>query len=433
MVQAETGASGSIDLRHSVRLYIEPERVEQAQRTHTHRSIAPQTAPTPADMGVVQPPPPLLMHHPGVLRSSESTPTLPTLNSSRPTTLTRAILPSAIHTTLSPMRTLLSPIHSELLLERTPRARISDDGGLAASFSSSVDSLFAPAPRKTSPSSGSRQYLLFAESLRDVRLTVTAVLYATVCLYVTAISNSIADRINPNNLVPVAQRLPLPDPFMFMTRPLYQSLGLPPAFSDYMILVCVALIMARVLTMGQRAFTTMRRIAFVTGTVYFLRAMTVVATVLPNPLLECESQWHDNIPYDAFLIFTLQRTSCGDVFFSGHTIIFTIALCVWTTYSRSSVMKSVATVAGIVGMLSLIMSSYHYTIDVAVGWAVTSYVWTMYHYAVTLPSFRRKWWGKTLYRLDNAGYFTREEEEEDTLGNMFDLGGYFEVVEVSDE
>jgi hypothetical protein len=253
--------------------------------------------------------------------------------------------------------------------------------------------------------------LMFAENMRDIRLTLAAMVYVVGCLYIAALSNSIADRINPNNLLPLNDRQTLPDPFMSLTRPIYEYLELPVHFSDDILIVCFILMFARGFTMGTRTFTTVRRVLFIVGTLYVLRAMTVVATVLPNPLLECQSTWHPNLFYDALLVFTKKRETCGDVFFSGHTIIFTLTIAIWQTYSRSTLMRVVATICGVVGMLSLIMSAYHYTIDVMVGYAVTSWAWTMYHYGATLPTFRRKWWGKILYRLDNANFYKKEGEK----------------------
>jgi hypothetical protein len=213
---------------------------------------------------------------------------------------------------------------------------------------------------------------------------------------------------------------------MAFTHPVFESLRLPVNLSDHMVVVCLLWALARVFTMGSHTFTTLRRVFFITGTVYLLRAMTVIVTVLPNPLLECKSEPHEDLFFDAWLLFTAHRTSCGDVFFSGHTIIFTCGMLVWLTYSRHAALRIIATTLGVIGMVSLVASAYHYTIDVIVGFWVTNWIWTMYHWSVTLPSLRRKWWGRVLYRLDNSEFFKKEGETEDDL---FSLATYMEITD----
>ena len=266
-----------------------------------------------------------------------------------------------------------------------------------------------------------------AQSMRDIRLTVLATVYVAACLYVACISNSVADRINPNNLLPVNQRRALPDPLMDAMNPVFKRWALPANLSDQLLLVAVVMILARAFTMGSQTFTTVRRVFFIAGAVYLLRACTVVITVLPNPLLECQSEPHPDLMYDAFLLFSARRVSCGDVFFSGHTIIFTTAILVWTTYSRSYALRTLAVLIGLAGMVSLIASAYHYTIDVLVGFWATAYVWTMYHWSVTLPSLRRTWWARFLYRLDNSEYYKKEGEAEES--DMFSLVSYIELTD----
>jgi hypothetical protein len=243
-----------------------------------------------------------------------------------------------------------------------------------------------------------------------MQLVTLSMLYFFSCMFIVSIGNAVADRINPNNLIPLDQRRPLPDMIMQSLNALFVTSGLPVNISDQFIMIATFAMLLRVFTMQTMALTTavFRRVLYVMGTVYLIRAMTIVLTVLPNPLTECQSDPHKDLLYDAWLIFTMKRTSCGDVFFSGHTIMFTLSMAVWTTYSRSGILSSVFSLSAVLGMISLVASAYHYTIDIMFGYLVTMWVWNHYHWCISLPSFRATWWGRFLNRLDDPLYPEQE-------------------------
>lgn len=239
--------------------------------------------------------------------------------------------------------------------------------------------------------------------VRDIQLVILSMLYFFSCMYVVSVGNAVADRINPNNFLPVEQRQPLPDMIMQSLNAVFRKTGLPVNISDQFIMIATFSMLLRVFTMQTVPLTTavFRRVLYVMGTVYLIRAMTITLTVLPNPLTECHSQPHPELLYDAWLIFTMKRTSCGDVFFSGHTIMFTLSMAVWTTYSRSGFLSTIFSLSAVLGMISLVASAYHYTIDIMFGYLVTMWVWNHYHWCISLPSFRATWWGRFLNRLDD--------------------------------
>ena len=258
-------------------------------------------------------------------------------------------------------------------------------------------------------------WLTTARSPRDVQLTLLAVAYFLVCVFVNCIGNSIADRINPNQRLPVEERKPLPDWLMESTHHLYKAAGLPANLSDQLIIVSLIAILLRALTLQSMTSTVARRLLFVMGTAYAMRAVSVTVTVLPNPLVECESVPHPNVLVDAVQLMMMQRVSCGDVFFSGHTIIFTLLVAMWTTYSRNRFYRALFSAIGYAGMLSLVTSAYHYTIDVLAGFMVTMWVWAMYHWAVMLPSLRQSWWAQLVLHVDRPSDMSDARPEEVVL------------------
>jgi len=174
--------------------------------------------------------------------------------------------------------------------------------------------------------------LKFAASWRDVRFTAFSIGFMLVCLYVVCVCNGIADRqdmnSNPNN-----KKIFLPD--LLLQRSYHWFLGtrIPHNLSDILVVTAVVLTIIRIFLTIERAATAFRRSFLTIGVLYFARAFTVLATSLPNPLPDCRPDPpHPNILIDGFWIFVGAKRTCGDVFFSGHSILFTLASLVWNTY-----------------------------------------------------------------------------------------------------
>jgi hypothetical protein len=199
----------------------------------------------------------------------------------------------------------------------------------------------------------------------------------------------------------------LPDILLTFLHKFYTQFGLKPELSDDLVTVSLLFTAALILSMGDNTLTVMRRYMLITGFTYIIRSITVVITVLPNPLTECESQIWDNLFYDAFQLYIRGRVTCGDVFFSGHTILFTMTICLWMTYSRNRIMQAIAVGSSVLGMITLVASAYHYTVDVLFGYLVTSWTWSLYHWTITYSSFRKSRLSRFLYHIDNSEVYDR--------------------------
>merc|ERR1719247_352347 len=73
-------------------------------------------------------------------------------------------------------------------------------------------------------------------------------------------------------------------------------------------------------------WTIFSRIMLIWGILWFLRGITIIATVLPNPDNGCKPQisFPDNIWLEAWanlpFVFWYHELTCQDVLFSGHTV-----------------------------------------------------------------------------------------------------------------
>lgn len=131
-----------------------------------------------------------------------------------------------------------------------------------------------------------KTHFCWTRGTTDALLTILAIFFFAICSYITCLANAVVDRINPNNLVPEDQRSVLVDPGMHFTNQFFIHTGLPKNISDTMILVSAICILLRCLSLKSQSFTVLRRALYISGTVYLLRAPTVLMTVLPNPLTE---------------------------------------------------------------------------------------------------------------------------------------------------
>ncbi|ORZ36563.1 hypothetical protein BCR44DRAFT_1067688 [Catenaria anguillulae PL171] len=231
-------------------------------------------------------------------------------------------------------------------------------------------------------------------SRHDLALFALAWTYFSLCSYITCLANSTVDRYNPNNVVPIEQRTVLMDPGMQTLATAYATyVHGPRDVSDWFVRLCSVLMVTRAVLHRERAATVLRRACYVGGTLYLLRAQTVLMTVLPNPLLECESKPHANVWYDAYLLFTQQRASCGDVFFSGHSIIFMTNLNLWWVFGRNWAAKLAAMLTSIIAVISLLASSYHYSIDVWTACILCLTTFFLYQWTATGQIGHGTWWG----------------------------------------
>ncbi|KAI0240093.1 hypothetical protein L0F63_001024 [Massospora cicadina] len=201
----------------------------------------------------------------------------------------------------------------------------------------------------------------------------------------------------------------LPDALMDLAYPSYQKSGLPIDLPDTLVQISMALVFLRILLCGRLSATVLRRVLYVCGLVYLIRAPFIMITALPNPLITCTSTPNPNRFYDAFLLMTQQRYSCGDVLYSGHTIIFMACCLVWFDYQLTEsvldwAVRVVFVLWGIFCHLILIISTYHYTVDVVVAMLIVLFFWKAFHHLATTETFDGTYISRFILFLDQERY-----------------------------
>lgn len=111
----------------------------------------------------------------------------------------------------------------------------------------------------------------------------------------------------------------------------------------------------------------LRRFLFIYGSVFCLRSFSIVLTVLPNPLEQCQTVLHPNPFVAAWLLILHINHTCSDVFFSGHAVGMTLFTLFWQKYTKHLFFKVIMWIVWVVGCFLIIATHYHYTIDVIFG------------------------------------------------------------------
>jgi len=158
-----------------------------------------------------------------------------------------------------------------------------------------------------------------------------------------------------------------------------------------------------------------RRFAAISGCIYFFRSFTLIATSFPNPRSLCQ----DYNP--VWSLSGLVLETCADM--TGHTVNLALAALCWSQYSKQIYVGAVAWAFASSGMVTLIVSRSHYTIDILFSVFISVFIWKYYHMALSLPADRRNRVVQWLEKLDfGAAAEDRGRELGDSLGPLGSLG-----------
>ncbi|KAJ2400205.1 hypothetical protein GGI23_002180 [Coemansia sp. RSA 2559] len=136
-----------------------------------------------------------------------------------------------------------------------------------------------------------------------------------------------------------------------------------------------------------------RRIGWMVAVLYFLRSITISVTTVPPSTGSCaistpQSAWHVILATPQILAGTIGQ--CTDKIFSGHTAILTISFLFLRRYATHWAVVAYGAVHMALGILSVLLARYHYTVDVVVGLLMTLFVHHLYYSALEIAVRRRK-------------------------------------------
>ncbi|GMR30630.1 hypothetical protein PMAYCL1PPCAC_33483 [Pristionchus mayeri] len=152
------------------------------------------------------------------------------------------------------------------------------------------------------------------------------------------------------------------------------------------------------IAMHQHRWVVLRRLFLLGAILYGLRACVMGVTFLPpsfdNRDQICQPQVNRTTMYATEIatrfvtyVVTLGLTSgqdkilCGDLMFSGHTVVLTLMYFVQLQYTPRGLwwLRYLAAPITFCGIAALVVSGGHYTMDVFVAYWLTSHVFWSYH------------------------------------------------------
>jgi hypothetical protein len=163
---------------------------------------------------------------------------------------------------------------------------------------------------------------------------------------------------------------------------------------------CMTVIIFVLAAFHAHTFILLRRMFCVMATVFFLRSFSVLVTSLTPSVAKLPDDCgplHINSTAEflgkAIRIFLgmgmrLQGgQTCGDYVYSGHTCSLTIFNLFFISYSPNNSlfipMKLVTCFINLFGMLGILVSHEHYSVDVLLGAAISYFVFSEYHYVTS--------------------------------------------------
>ncbi|TKR76649.1 hypothetical protein L596_017759 [Steinernema carpocapsae] len=213
-------------------------------------------------------------------------------------------------------------------------------------------------------------------------------------------------------------RQPLPD-IVFSIIP-EQSWALE--IGDIVVTVCSVAMIAIMVLHKYRGVVT-RRILFIIGILYCMRTISLLCTQLPSGYSHNDRKCRAPLPHFDLAVFVqriLEQTIkvgfqdpnekmlCGDLLFSGHTLIMVISGLTVPYYlpRRLRLLGWIPKLLSWIGMICMIISRTHYTIDVVFAYWCTTGVFMLYHAYCEIDSYpeRRQSLLKSLWLMKVVGW-----------------------------
>ncbi|KAI6235062.1 PAP2-C domain-containing protein [Aphelenchoides besseyi] len=199
-------------------------------------------------------------------------------------------------------------------------------------------------------------------------------------------------------------RTPLPD-IIFNLVP-EQSWAL--RLGDLMVTFC-AMIMLTLMILHKYRAVVIRRVLFIIAVLYFMRTISLMCTQLPSGYVDNQERCLEQLNktdrnFSTYLKRFLRqfwhvgfqdienKLICGDMLFSGHTLIMVISSLTVQYYSPDwlRALQYVPKSFMCIGMICMILSRTHYTIDVIFAYWLSIGVFSVYHAFCEIDTYRER-------------------------------------------
>jgi hypothetical protein len=151
------------------------------------------------------------------------------------------------------------------------------------------------------------------------------------------------------------------------------ALHLPDYISIFILVLTIALVAAHPQRLEMTGYFLMVHSALLA-----MRALCIMATVLPSPFLSCRRPTFSE-EYEGIVPF-----HCNETIFSGHTTLNLLCALFWSISRVPFLGKALMWVCAVTGSISMIASRQHYTIDVLIASFLTPLVFNIWRPQIAL-------------------------------------------------
>ncbi|CAJ0608672.1 unnamed protein product [Cylicocyclus nassatus] len=224
----------------------------------------------------------------------------------------------------------------------------------------------------------------------------------------------------------IISRIPLPD----LTHSLIKQYDTPRHLSDIFASAALVLLFIIIIVFHKHRWIVSRRLFYIATVLYIMRAVSICLTHIPASFSAetdiCVPPNPDPYPsfesvYSKFLsiVTTMglqvqahdNKIHCGDMLFSGHATAISISCFFLNYYTPHSMwpLKLAAITSCIFAMICMVVSRIHYSVDVVMGYWISSIIFSVYHGFCEVPHvlrprnrpFRRLFIFWTMYELEH--------------------------------
>ena len=135
----------------------------------------------------------------------------------------------------------------------------------------------------------------------------------------------------------------------------------------------------------------LRRVILVYAILSVIRNLTISSTLVPEPKAVCQKENDSNLKLSLNSIINIlfDPIKCGDLVLSGRAIGLMIPALIHQHYFGDAV-SFIFWAASLIGLFLLIISRYHYTVDIVIALYLTPTTFWAYHTAAEKPQLFTK-------------------------------------------
>jgi len=150
--------------------------------------------------------------------------------------------------------------------------------------------------------------------------------------------------------------------------------GITVPVPNYLLLIQVVCIL-----FGLRPFVqTTCQIIFVVSVLQFVRAVTIVSTMLPLTVVEQHSEHCKPTTYLNTFLVVATGSTCGDYLFSGHMATSVLFMLFTVQRTRSACCFHTSIACTVLMPVALILMRWHYTDDILIGLLLSTLFFLVY-------------------------------------------------------